>query len=85
MSSLIVIRVVPQTPVDPDTFTGYLNPAGLGPLQITAYDLSFNSPTTGQNVGAATFIAPSTLPSPTKPIPIVPHVPAPAVVTPIQP
>jgi hypothetical protein len=46
MSSLIVIRIVPQTPVDANTFTDYLNPA-LGGLQITAFDLSFNNPTTG--------------------------------------
>ena len=49
MSNLLVIRVVPQTAVDPDTFTGYLNGSGLGPLQITAYDLSFDSPTAGQS------------------------------------
>lgn len=39
----IVIRILPQGPVDAHTFTNYLNPS-LGGLQITAFDLSFNSP-----------------------------------------
>ena len=57
MSSLIVIRIVPQAAIDPNKFaTEYLDPPGLGPLQITAFDLSFNSPTTGQAVGTATYI-----------------------------
>ena len=66
MSDLLVIRVVPQTPVDSNTFTGYLNGSGLGPLQITAFDLSFDSPTPGQSIGTATYIAQdSGTPSPT--------------------
>ena len=71
MSSLIVIRIVPQAASDPNKFaTEYLDPPGLGPLQITAFDLSFNSPTTGQAVGTATYIgAASTTPSPTSPQP----------------
>src|SRR5271166_2204850 len=62
MSNLIVIRIVPQAPLDPETFSNYLS--ALGGLQITAFDLSFNSPTSGQNVGTATFIAPTTPPFP---------------------
>src|SRR5579864_5627706 len=63
--SFIVIRILPQGPVDAATFTNYLNPS-LGGLQITAFDLSFNSPTSGQNVGSASYVGvPSTLPSPT--------------------
>jgi hypothetical protein len=69
MPGLIVIRIIPQTPVDADKFTTYLNPPGLGTLNITAYDLSFNSPTTGQSVGTAQFISPSTPPSPMQPQP----------------
>ncbi|TDG02548.1 insecticidal toxin complex protein [Paraburkholderia guartelaensis] len=68
----IIIRIIPQqAPTDPDKFTtDYLNPAGLGPLQITAYDLSFNSPTTGQSVGTATYVGTaSSPPSPTSPQP----------------
>jgi Tc toxin complex TcA C-terminal TcB-binding domain len=42
MSSLIVIRITPQSPVDAITFGGYLNPS-LGPLTITAYSLSYDS------------------------------------------
>ena len=53
MSTLIVIRIIPQQPVNATIFTGYLNPAGLGPLQITAFDLSFSNPTEGKNVGTA--------------------------------
>jgi hypothetical protein len=72
MPNLIVIRIIPQqAPIDPGKFTtDYLDPAGLGPLQITAFDLSFNSPTTGQQVGTATYIGTaSTAPSPTSPQP----------------
>jgi hypothetical protein len=68
MSDLLVIRIVPQAAVDPNTFTsGYLNPSGsgLGPLQITAFDLSFDSPAAGQSIGTATYIAPTAGPSPT--------------------
>ena len=67
MSNLIVIRIVPQSPVDAGTFTNYLK--YLGGLQITAYDLSFNSPTIGQSVGSAVYVAPTRLPSPLQPIP----------------
>jgi hypothetical protein len=67
MPSLIVIKIIPKATVHPDTFTGYLNPAGLGPLQITAFDLSFNSPTAGQVIGTASYIASSTPPTPTSP------------------
>ena len=68
MSNLLVIRILPQAAVKPDDFTNhYLNPsgAGLGPLQITAFDLSFDSPTDGQKPLTATFIQPKTGPSPT--------------------
>lgn len=67
MPSLIVIRIVPQAAIDPNKFTSeYLDPPGLGPLQITAFDLSFNSPTAGQAVGTASYIgAASTAPNPT--------------------
>ena len=70
MSSLIVIRIVPQTPIDAATFTNYLsNNCG---LQISAYDLSYNSPTTGNLVGTAVYIAPSGAPqtSPTSSPPL---------------
>ena len=65
MSSLLVIRVIPQAAVVPDTFTSYLNGSGLGPLQITAFDLSFDSPTAGQSIGTATYIAATSGPNPT--------------------
>ena len=74
MSSLIVIRIVPQTPVDPTTFSSYLNPPGLGALQITAFDLSFGNPATGVNVGSASFITPSTAPTPVVATPVPPPV-----------
>ena len=71
MTNLLVIRIVPQTAVDPDTFTNsYLNNS-LGPLQITAYDLSFDSPTAGQSIGTATYIAPTSAPFPTSRQPVV--------------
>ena len=66
MSNLIVIRLVPQGPIAAGDFTNYLT--ALGGLQITAFDLSFNSPTAGQNVGTATVIAPTTLPFPLGPV-----------------
>ena len=66
MSNLIVIRIVPRSPVDPSAFTNYLT--ALGGLQVTAFDLSFNSPTSGQIVGSAAYVAPdSGTPSPTTP------------------
>ena len=68
MSELLVIRIVPQAAVDPNTFTsGYLNPSGsgLGPLQITALDLSFDSPTPGQGIGTAVYVPSTAGPSPT--------------------
>ena len=59
MPNLIVIRIVPQGPTDPITFTSYLT--ALGGLQITANDLSFSNPQPGQNVGSASYIAPGGL------------------------
>src|SRR5450631_4075589 len=69
MSSLIVIRIVPQTPVDSLTTTGpnfaaYLNPpAPLGPLTIAAYSLTFssvdNQPLPGTLIGTATLQSPT--------------------------
>jgi Tc toxin complex TcA C-terminal TcB-binding domain len=64
MAKLIVIRIIPEAPTDPNTFTGYLS-STLGELQITAYDLSFNSPTTGQVIGSASYVKPTTAASPT--------------------
>ena len=64
MSSLIVIRIIPEQPVDAATFTKFLKPS-LGPLQITAFDLSFSDPTVGKAVGTAIFLEPTTGPSPT--------------------
>ncbi len=64
MPNLIVVRIVPQTPVDSGTFASYLS--NNGGLQITAFDLSFSSPTSGQNVGSASYVAPAAgTPSPT--------------------
>jgi hypothetical protein len=69
MSSLIVIRIVPQTPVDALTtagpnFAAYLNPpAPLGPLTISAFSLTFssvdNQPQPGTLIGTATLQAPT--------------------------
>ncbi len=67
MSNLIVIRIVPPSPIDPGpfvpqspanppTFTDYLS--YLGGLQITAYDLSFNNLPNGQSVGMAAYVTP---------------------------
>ena len=70
MSNLIVIRIVPQSPVDEATFTNYLNYQG--GLQITAYDLSFNSPTSGQSVGSAVYVTPVAEPDPSGPVPYHP-------------
>ena len=56
MPNIIIIRIVPQSPVDANTFTSYLNPpAPLGPLKITAFDLSFDNPTPGQSIGSASY------------------------------
>ena len=76
MSSLIVIRIIPPQSLDPAKFTTYLNPAGLGPLQITAFELSFSDPSVGRNLGTAKFAAATTGPSPmnalvTPPIPVL--------------
>src|ERR1700733_11690756 len=80
MSNLIVIRIVPRSPVDPSTFTNYLT--ALGGLQVTAFDLSFNSPTSGQAVGSAAYVAPNSgTPSPTTPT----SGPPPPLVTPQYP
>jgi hypothetical protein len=66
MSNLIVIRLVPQHPVDAATFATYL--AALGDLQITAYDLSFDSPGVGQIIGTAVYKPPASGPQPTSPV-----------------
>ncbi len=76
MSSLIVIRIIPPQPLDPTKFTDYLNPAGLGPLQITAFELSFSDPGVGRNLGTAKYVAAST-----PPFPLGSSVPLPAVLT----
>ena len=68
MPGLIVIRVVPESSIDANTFTSYLS--ALGGLQITAFDLSFNDPSSGQNVGTASYVAPTALPTPTAPVPL---------------
>ncbi|GHO56151.1 hypothetical protein [Ktedonobacter robiniae] len=70
MSNLIVIRIVPQSPVNAATFTNYLSYQG--GLQITAYDLSFNSPTSGQSVGTAAYVTPIAGPEPPDPVPYNP-------------
>jgi hypothetical protein len=62
MANLIVIRIVPQKSIDPNIFTGYLNPPGLGPLQISAFDLSFNNPTSGDLIGTAVYVPPVAAP-----------------------
>ena len=65
-----MIRIVPQAPIDASTFTNYLS--NNGGLQITAFDLSFGSPTIGVAVGTASYLAPTTAPqtSPTANPPI---------------
>src|SRR6476620_813693 len=80
MSSLIVIRIIPPQPLDPKKFTDYLNPAGLGPLQITAFELSFSDPSIGRNLGTATYVA---APSPPSPMAAV-STPPPVVLAPPQ-
>jgi len=70
-SSLIVIRIVPQSPIGADSsvpnapappyFSSWL--ANSGGLTITAYDVSYNSPTTGQIVGTVKYVAPTAGPS----------------------
>jgi hypothetical protein len=70
MSSLIVIRIVPPQPLEPGVFqSDYLSPS-IGPLQITAFELSFNDPTVGKNLGTVKFVGAPALPSPTSPIPL---------------
>jgi Tc toxin complex TcA C-terminal TcB-binding domain/Protein of unknown function (DUF2934) len=66
-TTLIVIRLLPPAPVaatpvgsTPPSFTDYL--AQNGGLRIDAYDVSYNSPTSGTLVGTAIYKAPSTLP-----------------------
>ncbi len=65
MSSLIVIRITPQTPVPATnaqvSFDQYLNPPSpLGPLTITAFSLSYDSvndtPLPGDLIGSATAL-----------------------------
>jgi hypothetical protein len=59
MSKLIVIRILPQTPIGADTFINYLNPPSpLSPLKITAFDLTFDSvdnPSPGIQIGSASY------------------------------
>ncbi|MFN0168683.1 MAG: neuraminidase-like domain-containing protein [Bryobacteraceae bacterium] len=80
MSSLIVIRILPQQTLDPAKFTTYLNPPGLGPLQITAYELTFNDPVQGRKLATATYVAATTPPSPTAAVTVPP---APVFKTPV--
>jgi hypothetical protein len=70
MSYLLVLRIVPQSPLAPADFTNYLTTA-LGDLRITAYDLSYanvdNPPPGGPGVQVgtvATYVAPTALPTP---------------------
>ena len=75
MSSLIIIRIVPPLPLKPDVFEkDYLNPA-IGPLQITAFELSFNDPTVGKSLGTVKLVAAPAAPSPDKPAPLAPSPP----------
>src|SRR6185503_312841 len=75
MSSLIVIRIVPPQPLEPGAFqSDYLNPS-IGPLQITAFELSFNDPTVGKNLGTVKFVGAPAAPSPDKPAPLSPFPP----------
>jgi hypothetical protein len=67
MSSLIVVRIVPLEPLSPGDFAGYLDPAGLGPLQVTAFELSFADPDVGRNLGTAIFVPVTNAPSPMAP------------------
>src|SRR2546423_12905218 len=77
MLSLIVIRIVPPQPLKPKAFTDlYLNPA-IGPLQITAFELSFSDASVGRSLGIAKYVAASTPPSP-----LDKSVPLPTVLTP---
>jgi receptor-binding and translocation channel-forming TcA subunit of Tc toxin/ABC toxin-like protein len=71
MSYLLVVRIVPQSPVAPADFTNYLTNA-LGNLQITAYDLSYGNvdnppPGPGAVVGTATYVAATAPPNATSP------------------
>src|SRR4051812_6975510 len=75
MSSLIVIRIVPPQPLKPGEFlSDYLNPS-IGALQITAFELSFNDPTQGKNLGTVKVVAAPAAPSPDKPAPLLPSPP----------
>ena len=80
MANLIVIRIVPESPIDSGMFSNYLS--ALGGLQITAWDLSLNSPTTGVLLGTASYIAPSP-PPPTSAQPWPPPPPIPLPPSPI--
>jgi hypothetical protein len=68
--NLIVIKIVPEAPTDPATFTTYLN--AMGGLTITAYDLSYNTVSNtppGPPIGPAAYLAPSGLTA--APLPLV--------------
>lgn len=68
MSYLLVVRIVPQSPLKAVQFTHYLT--ALGNLRITAYDLSYHNVDTppptgpGEQVGVAAYVAPTTPPHP---------------------
>ncbi|TDR82725.1 neuraminidase-like domain-containing protein [Paludibacterium purpuratum] len=66
MSALIVIRLVPGTPVDGDTFIDYLTG-----LQIEAFDLTYGSVPQGVSVGVAKYIPPTSSPISPPPAPPV--------------
>lgn len=73
MAILIVLRLIPEDPVDGPSFTSFLQNAD-GPLRIEAFDVSFGKPLGGDSIGSAVFVPdvpnpgggpPSTIPAPT--------------------
>ena len=62
MANLIVVRLVPPKAIHAADFTGYLDPAGLGPLQISAYNVSFSDPAGALLIGTAIYAPPAAQP-----------------------
>jgi hypothetical protein len=73
MAILIVLRLIPEEPVNGATFTSFLQ-NGPDALRIEAFDVSFGKPLGGDSIGSAVFVPdvptpgggpPSTIPAPT--------------------
>lgn len=66
MAILIVLRLIPEEPVDGPTFTSFLQ-NGADALRIEAFDVSFGKPLGGDLIGSAEFVPDIANPDPPPP------------------